>query len=136
MLIGTKEQYEARRPHHWWGVTPRRKKPASYGVFTQKVGFAGAVRSAEDIMNKAAVTEFFFGSSPPSLRMDLIRIGVWAVMFVVLGALWWHDYGFLWSIPIWLAVTLGTHLYWHYRPTRRPGPPPVTRYTNPRYTKH
>jgi hypothetical protein len=82
-------------------------------------------------MNKAAVREFFFGSSPPSLRMDLIRIGVLAVVFVPL----WHDYGFLWFILMMLALKLGTHLYWHYRPTRRPVPPPVTRYTHPRYTK-
>lgn len=86
-------------------------------------------------MKKAAVREFFFVSSPPSLRMDLVRIGVWAVVFVVLSELSWHDYGFLWFIFMWLAVTLGTHLYWHYRPTKRPVPPPVTRYTNPRYTK-
>jgi len=66
--------------------------------------------------------------------MDLIRMGVWAVVFVALSASW-HDYGFLWFIPMWLVVTLGTHLYWHYRPSKRTGPAPLTRYTNPRYTK-
>ena len=87
MLIRTKEQHDARRPHHGWQVTPRRKKPTSYGVLTENVATAGAVGCVEDIMNKAAVRDFFFGSSPVSLRMDLIRIGVWAVVFVVLSAL-------------------------------------------------
>ena len=86
-------------------------------------------------MNKAAVREFFLGSSPPGLQMELIRIGVWAIVFVMMGALWWHDFTFLWLIPIWLVTTLVKHLWWRYHPSSRPGPPPMTRYTNPRYKK-
>ena len=43
MLMRTKEQHEARRPHHGWRVTPRPKKPARYGVLTQNVRTTGAV---------------------------------------------------------------------------------------------
>jgi hypothetical protein len=70
--------------------------------------------------------EFFFGSSPPRLRMDLIRIAVWTPVFVVMSALWWHDLVFLWFIPMWAATTLLKHWWWRSHP---PVSAPVTRYT-------
>jgi hypothetical protein len=39
-----------------------------------------------------SMREFLFGSSPPSLRMDLIRIAVWAPLMVILGVVMEHSW--------------------------------------------
>jgi hypothetical protein len=77
-----------------------------------------------------SMREFLFGSSPPSLRMDLIRIAVWAPLMVILGVVMEHSwFVFIPFIVLWTAVTLGKHLYWNRHPSKAPKPPQVTRYT-------
>ncbi|MEP7193718.1 MAG: hypothetical protein ABI903_12725 [Actinomycetota bacterium] len=81
---------------------------------------------------------FSFTAGPRSLLSEVIGFVVFSL--VLLG-LTFSNGGGDYSVATivmgsYAVMTAGRYVWWHYRPYKAPPPPPVTRYTNPRYTKH
>ena len=79
---------------------------------------------------------FSFKEGPKSLLAEVI--GFVFITVVLLGAAYFiGDYGVVLGVlGGCVAATAGRYIWWHFRPYKKPEPQPMTRYTNPRYTKN
>ena len=81
---------------------------------------------------------FSFKSGPRSFLAELISLIFCAAVLLAL-AVFFGDGDYMVTVYIMFGLVAGTaarYVWWHFRPYKAPPAPPVTRYTNPRYTKH
>jgi len=81
---------------------------------------------------------FSFRAGPRSFLTELISLMSVAVVLLAI-AFFFGDGDYQITLYIMVGLIAGTatrYVWWHFHPYKEPPPPPVTRYTNPRYTKH
>jgi hypothetical protein len=94
--------------------------------------------ATEDKAMDALKEAFSFKRGPKSFLAQLISLMFSAVLLLAMG-LFLGDGAYKIVLYIMIGLIAGTairYVWWRFRPYKEPPPPPVTRYTNPRYLRY